>query len=70
MQRLFRITLPLALVLCVACGAKTKPAEQHAEEPKIEELVAELSNGERLPVKFKSFKKNDKLIRQVEILKK
>ena len=45
MQRLFRITLPLALVLCVACGAKTKPAEQHAEEPKIEELVAELSVG-------------------------
>ena len=42
MQRLFRITLPLALVLCVACGAKTKPAEQHAEEPKIEELIAEL----------------------------
>ena len=34
------------------------------------ELVAELSNGERLPVKLKSFKKNDKLIRQVEILKK
>ena len=45
MQRLFRITLPLALVLCVACGAKTKPAEQHAEEPKIEVLVAELSVG-------------------------
>ena len=45
MQRLFRITLPLALVLCVACGAKTKPAEQHADEPKIEELVAELSVG-------------------------
>ena len=45
MRRLLRITLPLALVLCVACGAKTKPAEQHAEELKIEELVAELSLG-------------------------
>lgn len=45
MRRLLRITLPLALVLCVACGAKTKPAEQHAEELKIEEFVAELSLG-------------------------
>ena len=45
MPRLLRITLPLALVLCVACGAKTKPAEQHAEEPRIDELVAELSLG-------------------------